>query len=86
MGLMSSFITGIALKKKGKLDMKKGFRFTKNSEIVKSWVSLIVAGTYEYKDVPRLFNLRSVVQSVLDDLAKEQEQTEQESVESREEA
>ena len=67
--LLNSVVTGAALLKKGKV-MKK-FTFTKKSQIVKSWVSLIVGGTYTFDDVPALFNLRKVVKSVLDDLEKE---------------
>lgn len=41
------------------------FTFTKNSGLVKVWVSLIIAGTYTYEQVPELFNLRTVVKEVL---------------------
>lgn len=41
--------------------------FTKDSVIVKSWVALILAGTYTIDDVPNIGNLREVVQEVLDE-------------------
>ena len=40
--------------------------YTKDSMIVKTWVSLVMAGTYKVDQVPDLFNLREVVQEVLD--------------------
>ena len=42
--------------------------FTPNSAIVKAWVSLILAGTYQREDVPKLFNLQEIVWGVLDSL------------------
>lgn len=42
--------------------------FTPDSALVKIWVSLVLAGTYKRDDVPDLFNLRTVVYSVLDSL------------------
>lgn len=42
--------------------------YTKDSMIVKTWVSLVMAGAYEVDQVPNLFNLRDVVQEVLDTL------------------
>lgn len=39
--------------------------YTKDSMIVKTWVSLVMAGTYTVDQVPNLFNLRTVVQEVL---------------------
>lgn len=39
--------------------------FNKNSGLVKAWVSLVMAGVYEYQDVPNLSNLRTVVGDVL---------------------
>lgn len=47
--------------------------FTKNSSIVKSWVTLVTSGVYAIDKVPNLFNLKEVVQEVLDELAKETE-------------
>lgn len=40
-------------------------QFNKNSGCVKVWVTLIVGGTYEYKDVPNLLNLQEQVKLVL---------------------
>ena len=40
-------------------------KFTKNHQIVKSWVALVVGGIYTYDQVPKLFNLRDVVAEVL---------------------
>jgi hypothetical protein len=42
--------------------------FTQNSPIVKSWVSMILAGVYTREDVPNVFNLRVIVYGVLDEL------------------
>jgi hypothetical protein len=42
--------------------------FTPNSPIVKSWVSMILAGVYTREDVPNLFNLQAVVWSILDSM------------------
>lgn len=43
-------------------------QFNKNSGCVKVWVTLIVGGTYEYKDVPNLLNLQEQVKLVLTDM------------------
>ena len=53
--------------KKGTFTMK----FTKKHQIVKSWVALVVAGTYTVDQVPQLFNLREVVVEVLSEQAVE---------------
>ena len=42
--------------------------FTKNSALVKTWVSLVVSGAYTKEQVPKLFNLREVVSEVVDSL------------------
>nr|DAT09683.1 MAG TPA: hypothetical protein [Caudoviricetes sp.] len=42
--------------------------YTKDSVIVKTWVSLVMAGAYTAEQVPNLFNLRAVVQEVLNTL------------------
>ena len=42
--------------------------FTKNSALVKTWVSLVVSGAYTKERVPKLFNLREVVSEVVDSL------------------
>ena len=39
--------------------------FTKNSGLVKVWVSLVLGGAYTVDEVPRLFNLRAVVSEVI---------------------
>lgn len=41
-------------------------QFTKDSALVKAWVSLIESGTYTREQVPNLFNLRVVVYQILD--------------------
>lgn len=39
--------------------------FTRDSGLVKIWVSMILLGTYSYDQVPNLSNLRAVVLEVL---------------------
>ncbi|CCO08284.1 hypothetical protein [Desulforamulus hydrothermalis] len=39
--------------------------FTKDSALVKIWVSLILAGVYTYEQCPDLSNLKTVVGEVL---------------------
>lgn len=39
--------------------------FTKDSGLVKVWVSLIMAGAYTLEQVPTLFNLEEVVTEVV---------------------
>jgi hypothetical protein len=41
--------------------------FTKNSGLVKTWVSLILCGVFTIEQVPNLYNLREVVQEVLNE-------------------
>lgn len=43
--------------------------FTKNSGLVKVWVGLVMAGTYELEQVPTLFNLKDVVTEVVNGTA-----------------
>ena len=43
--------------------------FTKDSALVKTWVSLVVSGAYTKEQVPKLFNLRDVVSEIVDSLA-----------------
>ena len=43
--------------------------FTKDSGLVKIWVSLVLLGTYTREQVPNIYNLRTVVYEVLDSLA-----------------
>ncbi|MCW6666942.1 hypothetical protein NHG34_05195 [Aerococcaceae bacterium NML190938] len=47
-------------------------KFTKKHRIVRSWASLINGGVYTMDDVPKLFNLREVVEAVLTEQADEQ--------------
>ncbi|MCU6746355.1 hypothetical protein OCV51_01555 [Faecalicatena acetigenes] len=42
--------------------------FTKDSILVKTWVSLVVAGTFTLEQVPKLFNLKSVVSEIVSTL------------------
>ncbi len=42
--------------------------FTKDSVLVKTWVSLVLAGTFELDQVPKLFNLKSVVSEIVNSL------------------
>lgn len=65
--LLSNLILGTTLIKKGNFTMK----FTKKHQIVKSWVALVVAGTYTVDQVPKLFNLRDVVIEVLSEQTAE---------------
>ncbi|MGM7635628.1 hypothetical protein [Bacillus sp. Hm123] len=39
--------------------------FTKDSGLVKVWVSLVFVGVYKVEQVPALFNLRQVVTDVV---------------------
>ncbi len=62
---------GILLTVFWKLKLRKAVLlmvFTPNSSIVKIWVSLVLAGTYQREDVPKLYNLQEVVWSILDSL------------------
>lgn len=43
--------------------------FTKDSALVKTWVSLVLSGAYTKEQVPKLFNLRDVVGEIVDSLA-----------------
>ena len=45
--------------------------FTKSSILVKTWVSLVVSGVFTVKQVPALFNLKTVVQDIINDLTGE---------------
>lgn len=42
--------------------------FTKDSALVKTWVSLVLSGAYTKEQIPKLFNLREVVSEVVDSL------------------
>lgn len=39
--------------------------FTKDSGLVKVWVSLVMAGSYSVDQVPQLYNLKTVVTEVV---------------------
>ncbi|MCY9764752.1 hypothetical protein M5X06_31395 [Paenibacillus alvei] len=39
--------------------------FTKDSGLVKVWVSLVMVGTYKLEQVPKLFNLKDAVNEVI---------------------
>lgn len=43
--------------------------FTKESGLVKVWVSMVLSGTYTLEQVPQLFNLRDVVAQVIAETA-----------------
>lgn len=42
--------------------------FSKDSGLVKVWVSLVMAGTYTLEQVPNLFNLKEVVAEVINSM------------------
>ena len=42
--------------------------FTKDSALVKIWVTLVLNGTYTREQVPNIYNLREVVYQVLSEL------------------
>lgn len=41
-------------------------QFSKNSGLVRIWISLIRAGIYTLEQVPSLFNLKDVVAEILE--------------------
>ncbi len=43
--------------------------FTKDSAIVKVWVSLVLSGVYTLEQVPALFNLKEVVAEVINEMS-----------------
>ena len=43
-------------------------KFNKDSIIVKTWVALILAGTYTIDDVPNISNLKDVVTEIIEGL------------------
>lgn len=45
--------------------------FSENSVIVKTWVGLVIAGTYTQEQVPNLSNLQSAVNKVIENLKGE---------------
>lgn len=42
--------------------------FTKNSGLVKTWVSLVLCGAYTVDQVPKLFNLRTIVAEIVNEV------------------
>lgn len=42
--------------------------FTKNSGLVKTWVSLVLCGVFTVNQVPNLFNLRTVVSEIVNEV------------------
>ncbi|GIO32002.1 hypothetical protein J2TS6_31430 [Paenibacillus albilobatus] len=40
-------------------------QFTRESGLVKVWVSLVMTGTYRIDQVPELYNLKEVVSEVI---------------------
>lgn len=40
-------------------------KFTKDSGLVKTWISLVLCGVFTMEQVPNLFNLKSVVSEVI---------------------
>lgn len=44
--------------------------FTRDSGLVKVWVSLVLSGTYTLDQVPELYNLRDVVIEVVNEAAE----------------
>lgn len=45
--------------------------FTKNSILVKTWVSLVISGVFTREQIPKLFNLRTVVTEIVNSLINE---------------
>ena len=45
--------------------------FTKNSILVKTWVSLVVSGVFTFDQDPNMFNLREEEKEKTNDLAGE---------------
>lgn len=42
--------------------------FTRDSVLVKTWVSLVLSGVFSVDQVPKLFNLKEVVTDVIGEL------------------
>lgn len=42
-------------------------KFTKKSALVKTWVSLVLMGVYTVEEVPNIFNLRTIVQEIVNE-------------------
>lgn len=43
-------------------------KFTKDSGLVKTWVSLVLCGVFTVEQVPNLFNPRAVVREIINSL------------------
>ena len=43
-------------------------KFTKDSGLVKTWISLVLCGVFTLEQVPNLFNLRTVVGEIINSL------------------
>ena len=43
-------------------------KFTKDSGLVKTWVSLVLCGVFTVEQVPNLFNLRAVDREIINSL------------------
>ncbi|MCY7486650.1 hypothetical protein [Paenibacillus alvei] len=44
--------------------------FTKDSGLVKVWIGLVMVGVYKMEQVPKLYNLREVVNEVINGTAQ----------------
>ncbi|MCY9736990.1 hypothetical protein M5X00_31785 [Paenibacillus alvei] len=44
--------------------------FTKDSGLVKVWIGLVMVGVYKIEQVPKLYNLREVVNEVINGTAQ----------------
>lgn len=42
--------------------------FTRNSGLVKTWVSLVFCGVFTLDQVPALFNLRTIVSEIVNEV------------------
>ena len=40
-------------------------KFTKDSGLVKTWVSLVLCGVFTLDQVPNLFNLKTIVSDII---------------------
>lgn len=43
-------------------------KFNKDSIVVKSWVTMVMAGVYAIEQVPTIFGIREAVEAVLKEL------------------
>jgi hypothetical protein len=43
-------------------------KFSKNSGLVKTWVSLVLCGVFTVEQVPNLFNLRTIVTEIVNEV------------------